>query len=768
MSHALEEQKAALSRDVEQLVEAVSNLVLSTVTGDMGDIKGHCEGIATYTDRVVLCAKDIAIASRDKETQVEVTRCINGVASSIEQLVTAFVQLIQDSSSTAAKKAFAAAARNVGIAINDLIVSADKVNSERLVRSVREAVEAEQLLLKSVSAPPEVLMQAARHFGSTAINVKKLSSHASSGTANQNKAAMLAHLADELGRGTQEYIKAVNEVNKGATAENKADLAAQYKGLLRLFNDITEAAGMTADYSGRLNAAFDQFNKMLDMAKTLKGTVADLADLVLRGCTAEEFMAAAKAAVAATAGLIQQAMKALAEEKDPIRREQITQAIGELKEQSSAYMKNARALQQNPGDEAAKQAVMADKAAMDKGVDKLVALTSKGMEAEKLFHTTQYLEAACAEMIARAATASGPAANDSERLASITDRVVKDAKGFAMKTTDPSQRDSVLKATTDLQKAGDRYFGDVSNLHRKAGDETLFKRLQGTHGLFLGQVRKVRVAAGLEKAAAKPASSLADDDNDLVRAAKQQAQAALSLADDAELMLPHIKDLAKQELLRGAVVQLRKAAQDVIHFAQQAAAQPDNLDLQLQLDAAQRALADGLHTVVGLTSSAAGELQALFASMLSQDAVLIGEVFDVAKKLLADIERFVATAATNPPQEVVMAAKALAAQTAELSKSIRKVADDTADAGYREQLVHFSRFMRDRATQVKMIAAVKVACGGDAGQVTAAANGLHSTVAECVSVLTASELKRRRKATTDRAGQIRHIVEVWQRCKLTH
>lgn len=524
---------------------------------------------------------------------------------------------------------------------------------------------------------------------------------------------------------------------------------------------------MTADYSGRLNAAFDQFNKMLDMAKTLKGTVADLAELVLRGCTAEEFMAAAKAAVAATAGLIQQAMKALAEEKDPIRREQITRAIDELKELSSAYMKSARTLQQQPNSEAAKQAMLADKARMDAGVDKLVALTSKGMEEKKLLHTTRFLEAACAEMMARAATPAGPAATDSERLANITARVAQDAKNFAMKTNDPTQRDNVLKSVTDLQKAGDRYFGDVSNLHRNAGDATLRRRLDGTHGLFTDQVRKVRVAAGLEKAAAKPRGLEAADDNDLVRAAKQQAQAALSLADDAELMLPHIKDPAKQALLRAAVVQLRAAAEDVIRRAQQAAADPDNLDLQLQLDAAQRALADGLQTVVGLTSSAAGELQALFASMLSEDAVLVGEIFELARKLLADVEQFVATAASSPPQQVVMAAKALAAQTAELSKRIRKVADDTTDAAGKEQLIHFSRFMRDRATQVKMIAAVKVACGGDAGQVTAAADGLHSTVAECVSVLTASELKRRRKATTDRAGQIRHIVEVWKRCKLT-
>mmetsp|Transcript_13125 Transcript_13125/g.52346 ORF Transcript_13125/g.52346 Transcript_13125/m.52346 type:complete len:768 (-) Transcript_13125:53-2356(-) len=763
----LEDHQAELSRNVEQLVDAVSNLVLSTVTGDLSDIKGHCEGIATYTDKVVLRAKDIAIASRDKETQLEVTRCINGVASSIEKLVTAFVALIQDTSSTAAKKAFASAAKDVGIAINELIVSADKVNSERLVRSVKEAVEAEQLLLKSVNAPPDVLMQAARHFGSTAINVKKLSEHTSSGTANQNKAAMLNHLATELGRGTQEYIKAINEVHKGPNGENKADLAAQYKGLLRLFNDVTEAAGMTMDFSGRLNDAFDRFNKMLDMAKTLKGAVADLADLVMRGCTAEEFMAAAKAAVAATAGLIQQALKALEEEKDPVRREQIKQAIAELKEQSSAYMKSARAVQQNPNDEAAKQAMLADKAAMDKGVDKLVALTSKDMEEQKLFHTTKYLEAACAEMMSRAPTPAGPDSTDAKKLSDITERVVKDAKNLAMATSDPAKRDCVLKSTTDLQKAGDRYFGDINNLSRNAGDNTLIQRLNGTHGIFLEQVRKVRVAAGLEKAAAKPRAIDASDDNDLVRAAKQQAQAALGMADDAELMIPHIKDPAKQELLRAAVGQLRKAAHDVIHYAQLAAADPDNLDLQLQLDGAQRELADSLHKVVGLTSSAAGELQALFASMLSEDAVLIGEIFEMAKKLLADIEQFVATAGTNPPKEVVMTAKALTAQTAEVSKRIRKVADETTDPSYKEQLVHFSRFMRDRATQVKMIAAVKVACGGDAGQVTAAANGLHSTVSECVSVLTASELKRRRKATADRAGQIRHIVEVWKRCKLT-
>merc|ERR1711879_714778 len=116
-------------------------------------------------------------------------------------------------------------------------------------------------------------------------------------------------------------------------------------------------------------------------------------------------------------------------------------------------------------------------------------------------------------------------------------------------------------------------------------------------------------------------------------------------------------------------------------------------------------------------------------------------------------------------KDVVMNAKNLALLTNQLSGMIRKVSENTPDPRYKEQLVGLARFMRDRATQVKMIAAVKVACGGDAGQVSSAADGLRTTVSESVSVMKASELKRRRTRMAGRAEQIRRVIEMWMNCK---
>jgi len=564
---------------------------------------------------------------------------------------------------------------------------------------------------------------------------------------------------------TKEFIRAAHAVHREPeNVELKNEMAAQFKGLSRVFGEIIEAANIRPDFSSDINDAFDRFNKMLDLAKAVRNATESLFDAVMRGVSMEDFARMAKEALRSTMDLIAQAMKVLEAETDPVRREQIETSIRDTKGAIGAFVNAAKLAQADPSNQALRDDMATKRQAFDGEVNKLVALTSKKMEEEKLWYTAKWLEQVCQQMMDGAATMSGEDLQYyADRIAAITERVTKDARAVAMVTTDPQKREDILNAVGDLGRAGDRYIGDIKNLARKPGDPQLVARLGNTHTMFGNQIHKVLVAAGLEEAREDESIALGDGDSDLVRAAKEQAALALQMAKDALMMAEQIKDPAKKQQLQEAAHRLKQYASDVIRFAEIAAADPKNLEKQIQLDEAQRKLADGIREVVMLTSSVAGDLKALMDSMADEDEVDIAELFALAEKLMAEIKSFVATVETTTPKDVVLKAKELAALTTKLSGMIRKAADQTPDPRYKEQLIGLARFMRDRATQVKMIAAVKVACGGDAGQVSSAADGLHTTVSESVSVLKASELKRRRTRTAGRAQEIRRVIEMWQR-----
>jgi hypothetical protein len=754
-----------LADNVSLLIEAVSNLVLCTITGEMGDIQANCASLAEYTQKVVLQAKDIAVAARHKDTTKEITTCTNAITSTIESLINSFISLLSAFTDLDAKKNFAITAKNVGMAINDLIVAADTAASRKVIQACEEAQELQKQVLRQIPAHDQLMLEASRIFGESAVYVYQQSSAASIHSADKGKASLLSHSANLVEEAMKEFLRVADAVHVDPSdSENKNEMAAQYKGLIRIFTDLIEAASIVPDFSGDINDAFDRFNKMLDLAKALRQAADALYDAVCRGVSLDEFQRMAKEALQSCMDLIAQALKVLENEKDPIRREQIQNSINDTKTAVGAFVSSAKDAQASPGNASLIEVMKGRKEAFDGEVTKLVALTSKNMEEEKLWYTARWLESVCEEMIAAAPNAS---AEDltyyADRIAAITERVSKDAKAVAMKTNDPQKRDDILNAVGDLGKAGDRYIGDLRNLSRKPKDPQLLARLGITHKMFNTQIHRVLAAAGLEEAREEEGVSHNDGDSDLVRAAKEQAMLALQMVKDALAMAEQLTDPVKKQLLIDAALRLKGYAGDVIRDAEAAAADPKNLEKQIQLDESQRLLADGIREVVMLTSSVAGDLKALMDSMANDDDVDIASLFALAEKLMREITRFVETVSTTEAKEVVLKAKELALDTNTLSGMIRKVIDQTPDPRSKEQLTGLARFMRDRATQVKMIAAVKVACGGDGGQVTSAADGLKSTIGESVSVLRVSELKRRRTRTTGRAAEIRKVMEMWQK-----
>ena len=201
-----------LAVEMEKLVDNVSGLVLSTVTGDLSNIRVNCEGIAVYTNRVVLKAKDIALDSKDRETQIDITNCINGVASSIENLVTGFTTLISDLSNPNHKQKFAEGAKNVGISLNQLVVATDGVACKQVLRAVENGKIADQQLLRSIAGDRNAMLSSARVAGESMMEIHNLGTYASTNTADTRKAGMLAHAVTEYKSQLTDLIRQCGKV----------------------------------------------------------------------------------------------------------------------------------------------------------------------------------------------------------------------------------------------------------------------------------------------------------------------------------------------------------------------------------------------------------------------------------------------------------------------------------------------------------------------------------------------------------------------------
>jgi hypothetical protein len=251
------------------------------------------------------------------------------------------------------------------------------------------------------------------------------------------------------------------------------------------------------------------------------------------------------------------------------------------------------------------------------------------------------------------------------------------------------------------------------------------------------------------------------DAGDLVAAAREQTKAALQLADEAEGMARQMPEGPQRRDLLAAIGRLRENCAAVMRTAEASAADPDNIDLALELDMAQRKLALSLQEVVRMTSLAGAELEQALNAMVSAEDKAVGDLFELSQQLIARIRQFVQEARGWDAKTVVENAKAIADLVNQLSRVARTVADQAQDPKYKEQMTQMSRCMRDKATQMKMIAAVKVACGGDSSQVTSAADGLLSTVSECVNIAKVQQLKNRVKNSADRANAIRNLLRVW-------
>jgi hypothetical protein len=121
---------------VEPLVDSISELVVSAVTGDFSNVSKTCGDIAIRTNKLVINAQSMAASSNNVELQIAVANAINDVAEGVDKLVTRFNTIITNNSGRAQEE-FAAAAKEIGEAINKLCSATDETSEAKIMNAVK-------------------------------------------------------------------------------------------------------------------------------------------------------------------------------------------------------------------------------------------------------------------------------------------------------------------------------------------------------------------------------------------------------------------------------------------------------------------------------------------------------------------------------------------------------------------------------------------------------------------------------------------------------
>jgi len=253
----------------------------------------------------------------------------------------------------------------------------------------------------------------------------------------------------------------------------------------------------------------------------------------------------------------------------------------------------------------------------------------------------------------------------------------------------------------------------------------------------------------------------------LAQAAKEEAAAALQLADEAENIVSKMADPIKKQKLLAAIAEVRTAAQRVMEAAELVARNPKDVAAQQKLASAQKELGAAIERVVALTDDKDRDIADAMAEMNLDDPRnpqnKEAAVLQAAQAVLDDIAKAFA-ANQNDPTKIIAFAKDLAAKAAELAKQLRELAERTKDPVYKEKLLNAAKIIRDSSIQVKILSAVRAAGGEDkSNSVGSGIKGLQSNIQEVIKEVQANSIKNKFRATVQTTIAINKVVNAWKK-----
>jgi len=161
----------------------------------------------------------------------------------------------------------------------------------------------------------------------------------------------------------------------------------------------------------------------------------------------------------------------------------------------------------------------------------------------------------------------------------------------------------------------------------------------------------------------------------LVDAARNEANAALAIAEESKKLLNLITDPKKRKEMEDAIENVKMLSKKVQEAADALARNPHDKAAQERLAQAQKDLAAGANRLLALQNDKAlEETMKALNEKANMEAAVLGD----AQKLLDGIAKLFASANLSP-KEAIANAKILAQQAQDLSKSLAEMASKTTD-----------------------------------------------------------------------------------------
>jgi hypothetical protein len=775
--------KKRIEDAIDPLVDAISQLVLAAATNSLDQVKSSCEDIAKYTQEVVEIAKDDAIASNDVDVQIDITKAINDIASTIENLVITFNNLFTNPNKDT-QRAFAKGAKDTGDAINALLIAADNTYLRKITEAVNSADNAANSLKRDAPRSKEALVKAAQASAEQTVKLVKVATKAADATIDQNKGNLLRDAAEQvkaLGPALIQSAKGLNASPNDSSVQRHVEQ--QYNDLRNAYDRLVEYAKMTANYVAKVSEAWENAQRLLELARQMEDAANALKRAALHG-SKEDFLAAAKRAAQVALDLIKAAEAAAALEKDPVKKKMILSAIEELRQASSNLLNAAREVHADPHNPEKQRKLEDAHRQLSDAIAKVMALTDPNSgPATRFYYTAQFLEDTAGKVVDEGKKAEKPKlVDDAQVLAATALHFVKETQELASTILDPDTRNKLLTIAGEVKDQAHDLIKQANKVADDPSNQKEVVELDRQYNALKDKLDDARVAAGFavtRPRAGKPPVKVEEvqksnidfmkGENELVTAAKQQAVEALKIAEQAEKFArEQVTDPKKKQEILDAAKELRDIAHRVIKAAEAVAANPNDERLQKELVETQKDLSKAVAKVIGLTSEMEEEMQRALReleALLAESEQLFQEFFAACKACQADVEaKFLNVSGRRNPKEMVDSAKKLSEHANNIAKILREMSAKSNDPRFRQQLDAAGKYVRDRAIQVKMISAVKVAMTGDEvddNQVVSAAKGLHTEVADIVKAVRAGMLKRRLQSTQAQTLAMKKIRELW-------
>lgn len=567
--------------------------------------------------------------------------------------------------------------------------------------------------------------------------------------------AKFTEAASAIGDAYRHIVEAAKIEETNALARLKAALA-KIAELIDLAKRVTKNSGdlMNAflnggDYKGMLDGVEQEVDELAKVARSL---LDDIHDPIMKRVV-EKAVRDVKEAGQALVDAIKRGDKKAAQ----IAHHQLVQAAQRLVVASRANAAQQYAI--HMGTEALRAAVQDLEAALAAG-DPIAVRSAAGEMA-------QFARSIADELERRANETDDP--KEQKRLRDAADAIRKAAmallaaaKGYD--PNDPDARAALLKAKQELERA-------VAQARSMEQTPEGFDDVD--IGYRLEQEEEERRRA--EAKASKPFSifdyEVQPGDDPLLKAAKEQALAALEVIREAEKYLNDKTDPKLRRQILEASNLVRDLVAKMVDLAKQLAENPNDPALSRALADSQIELAKAIAHLAGLLVQGDKDLQEALRALAEAagdksdedpsgiNALDLNEFYKLCALINTRLwDNWGDNKETNV-QAAVTISKEIATLVTKAGKLLAGMAKTVKakDAGAKFDMN--AKIISDNALKMKILAAVKAAAGEDTGrQVGSAAMGLKTQVTDCVNTVKATVLRHRVKQTEKQISALKLIA----------